>query len=125
MREMVHLAPLKLGTLAHIDARSDRIGLEYAGQLVSVYPRHHHIEQHEVGRLFGDRNQCLFAAVCAERQIPFRTRQRFQQFAIAQFIVDDEDGRGGTAHGVWPAATGAMPGVPFFSRPSIAAYKSL
>ena len=81
------------------DTRGDGIGLEYFGQLVSIHARHQDVEQDQVRRLLRNRGQRLFATGDANREVAFGQQQRFEQFAVMDFVVDDEDGRSGAGHG--------------------------
>jgi hypothetical protein len=60
---------------------------------VAVQARHHHVEEHEVGRGLRRPGDRLFAARRRERPVSRRGELLLEQIDVQRLVVDDEDGR--------------------------------
>ena len=82
------------------DIRRGRIGLEQRGKFVSVHPRHHDVEQDQVRRALCNRGKRFIAIGCGEREIAFSLQQCFEQPAVLELVIDDQDHGSTTGHGI-------------------------
>ena len=75
------------------DVRGFGIGFDAAADFETVHARHHHVEQHDVGRLGGDALE-RFLAVMRGDDLEILGRQlRFEQLDVGENVVNDENAR--------------------------------
>jgi hypothetical protein len=68
-----------------------RIGLDTTANFDAVNPRHHHVEQHDIGLVALNRLECIGAVHGGDDLKVFRRQLGFEKPYIGENIVDDED----------------------------------
>jgi hypothetical protein len=76
-------------------------GTDRSAYLVAVHLRHHHVEQHEVGRAGVDLLQRLAARARGGDFVPLDAQRIGQQFRVQRLVIDDQDPGGLHVYGAW------------------------
>ncbi len=69
------------------------IRLDAAADFEAVHARHHHVEEHDIGRLGGDAFERLFATVCGDDLEILGRQLRLEQLDVGEYVVNDENAR--------------------------------
>jgi hypothetical protein len=77
----------------HRDVLGADVTLDPAGDLVAVHPRHHDVEQDQVGRLLGHDGEGFLAIRNGQEMKAFRREHDFQQLSVLAFVVHDQNAR--------------------------------
>jgi hypothetical protein len=95
----------------HRHRRRGRMGFQRRAYFVTGHPRHHHVQQDQVGLLLARQFECA-RAILGKQQAVVVLQDLAQQLQVARFIVDGQDQRSGIRLVHAEGSLVASPGAP-------------
>jgi hypothetical protein len=94
-REALHAGGpvVEIGDHDDGDIPGRRVCLHLGHHLVAVKPRHHDVEQDQIGTIGGDHRECLFAAAGGRQHEALRREHHFEELPVVALVVDDQESR--------------------------------